>query len=122
MRRPLVLWTALFVLGIVVQGVIDGKPGMWLGLIAFAGVGTSFGIGRSPVQAVVVSLLIVTMGGWWHARAVGSPEDGLDPYIASGPMFMRGVIVAWPDETELRTHYVVAIEEMVPSPGAGGSP
>lgn len=112
MRRPVVLWVALFASGIVIEGILRLNVLQWLALVAFGGAMASVLVRRGGPYGGAVVLVIVAIGGWWHAQRQLSLEDGLDRFIHGGPVILKGVVAQFPETTPDRTHYVVHVDEI----------
>lgn len=119
MRRPVVVWTALFALGVVLQGFMQGSLGAWLLLVGAAGAATVWIGQRGGAYGIVVALVIVAAGGWWHASRQLSLHDALDEFIDAGPVLLRGVVAQMPESAPERAYYVLRLMEAEGVPTSG---
>lgn len=118
MRRPFVWWSALFAAGIVLEGALSFGLIGWTVLACLAG---ALAVGRRGAMAAGMAAAVVLMaaGGWWHARALLSLEDGLDAFVGDEPVLVTGVVVETPEPGPDRTYYVLRLTAVAPSVGDG---
>lgn len=99
----------MFAAGIASQGLLSLSAAQWLWLLA-SGVFVSLGAAARGRRAdIIVALLIAAWGGWWCAVAEAGLEDGLDRFVDSGPVVVRGVVVSHPESVDDRTYVVVRV-------------
>lgn len=111
-RGRLLVWCALFAVGIASQGTVSLSPGQWLGFVATGAVTAVGAVALGRPANFVVPLLIVAWGGFWCAQAEARLEDGLDPYIDSGPVVINGVVVNHPESVEDLTYVVLRVRDV----------
>lgn len=119
MRRPVVVGTALFAAGIVLEGALSFGVVPWMVLAGGAGLllprTRLAGPGPAAVYGLTAALVLAAAGGWWHARHRSALDDGLDEYIDGDPVSITGVVVELPEVGSDRTYYVVRLTGLAPS-------